>query len=496
MLNLSEPGKTHPTASILLTGTVLLILFADTQTQLGFAHGVLFTPLIVLAGFTGKYPVLHGISILSVASLWLGYLLSPAAPAGFSTYYVLANRGLATLAILLLWLLAANAIKVQRQQQQHALQERQIQRDLNLAGVVAALSHWHLDNYQKMITLDAASQTLLGMPGTKLTLEQFVCCFEEKSQNAIKRHFRKCLEKQQGFTFETKLHAEAAQPIWVKLVAYPDPDNPELVRGLLQNIEQNYQKTHLLAEQQQRFKQLADSLPVKVWTATADGIIDFAANTFASFCGRNVDTIVTDWLSMIHPDDRAHTLAAWQQAVNNRLPYKVEFRILRADGSYCWHLTSAVPIFNDEGQVVCWFGSALDTSEQKALWLKTDQLKQSLYLTLESISDGFFTLDQHLRFTYLNQSAAELLAPCRQPAPGKLLTDVFYLSGKDFSPLTMAIQRAFLKQQTEHVLFTFPGTALPIYFSLYPSEQGVSVLMQPQLRADTKMTAVAQSSAV
>lgn len=481
----------HRLTSPLLISAVLLIFLADSQTQLGFAHGVLFTPLVVLAGFTGRYNVLNAISALSIFSLWLGYLISPPAPAGFATGYVLANRWLATLAISLLWWLAYQAIKVQQQQQQQHAQEQLAKLDLNLASEVAALSHWHLNDHRKMVTLDLASRQLLGVPQSELTLKQFICCFDERSQIAIKQHLQRCLEQQQPIILETKLHQETAQPLWVKLVAYPDPANPELVRGLLQNIEQNYQKANLLVEQQQRFKQLADSLPVKVWTATAEGIVDFASNTFANFCGRDTESIVANWLEILHPDDRADTLAIWQKSVDTKSPYKVEFRILRADGSYCWHLTSALPIFNETGKVMYWFGSAMDISEQKALWQQADRLKQSLYQTLESITDGFFTLDQHFRFTYLNQSAAELFASCKQPAPGKLLSDVFYLAGKDFSPVTTAIQRAFYKQQTEHVRFTMPGTALTLNFSVYPAEQGVSVLMQPQA-ATAKMAVIAQ----
>lgn len=481
----------HRLTAPLLISAVLLVFLADSQTQLGFAHGVLFTPLVVLAGFTGRYNILHSISVLSIFSLWLGYLISPPAPADFATGYVLANRWLATLAIVLLWWLAYQAIKVHHHQQQLQSQEQLAKLDLNLASEIAALSHWSLNDHRKMVTLDLASRQLLGIPQSELTLEQFICCFDESSQLVIKQHLQVCLEQHHPIILETKLHQESTQPLWVKLVAYPDPANPELVRGLLQNVEQSYQKAHLLLEQQQRFKQLADSLPVKVWTATAEGIVDFASNTFASFCGRDTETIIANWLEILHPDDRADTLAIWQQAVNTRQPYKVEFRILRADGGYSWHLTSALPILNETGQVMYWFGSAMDISEQKALWQQADRLKHSLYQTLESITDGFFTLDQHFRFTYLNQSAAELLAACKQPAPGKLLTDVFYLSGKDFSPLTTAIQRAFYKQQTEHFRFTMPGTALLINFSVYPAGQGVSVLMQPQA-ATAKMAVAIQ----
>ncbi|GGW62221.1 PAS domain-containing protein [Alishewanella tabrizica] len=479
----------HRFTAPLLLSSVLIVFFADSQTPLGFSHGMLYMPLVVLAGLTLRPSLLHLTGVLAICAVWLGYVISPSTPAEFAIRYVLTNRSLATLALVLLWWLAAQAIKAQLQQAQQHTEEQLAKLDLTLANQVAALSHWLLDDHRKMITLDAGSRKLLNIPSAELTLEQFICCFDDHVQFKLKQQLQECLRQQHSMAIEVQLHPESGQHIWVKLVAYPDPAHPELVRGLLQNVQQSYQKAHLLAEQQLRFKQLADSLPVKVWTATAEGIVDFASNTFAEYSGIDTETILADWLAIIHPDDRADTVAMWQHCVQTQLAYKIEFRLLNAAGDYCWHLTSALPIKNEQGKVMYWFGSAMDISEQKALWQQTDHLKHTLYQTLEGISDGFFILDAHFRFTYLNQTALELLSSLKHPRPGKLLTDVFFASGKDFSPITTAIQRAFYKQHTEHLCFTLPGTTVLLYFSIYPAEQGVSILMQPQ-QTQLKMTAV------
>lgn len=480
MSTINDFIKQHPAMGPLLALGVLAVCTTDSLTQLGFAHGVLYTPLVVLASLSSRSQLIHLTSLLSLTGLWLGYVISPAAPDGFATVYILANRWLATLAIFLLWwlgLLASNAQKEQEHQQTVALQTTE---DLRYARVVASLSHWQFDDHRKVIHLDQASQTLLGVTEPELTLEQFAQCFADKSQATIKHNVQDTLKLQQVTLFETQLNEENSNRLWLNIIAYPDPVYPEQIRGLLQNTEQLHQKTDMLVEQQLRFIKLADSMPVKVWTATAAGVVDFVSLTFVEFCGKSTTSIVQDWLSLIHPDDRDSTLKQWQYAVASKIPYKIEFRILRADGVYCWHLTSALPIYNASGEHICWFGSAMDISEQKALWLKADQMRQSLYQTLESITDGFFSLDKDFRFTYFNQSAADLFAYNKQPALGKLLTEICYAPNKDFSLLTTTVQRAFYKQQTEQFLFVLPDTAMAVLFSVYPAEQGVSVLMQPQ----------------
>ncbi|CAM5205672.1 hypothetical protein [Alishewanella longhuensis] len=84
MSKFSDFIEPHRATSPLLVSAVFLVFFADSQTQLGFAHGVLFTPLVVVASLTGRLRLLNTISVLSICSLWLGYLVSPAAPDGFS----------------------------------------------------------------------------------------------------------------------------------------------------------------------------------------------------------------------------------------------------------------------------------------------------------------------------------------------------------------------------------------------------------------------------
>ncbi len=454
---------------------ILLIFFADSITQLGFAHGVLYTPLVLLAGLTFRQRILHITSMICILALWLGYLVSPEAPEGFANAYVIANRVLATLAIALLWWLSFQAIGIQRQQQQQHQEEQQARLDLSLAHEMAALSHWRFDDYQKMVILDKDSGLLLSQSETELTLGKFIGCFAPKSQTQLKEKLQLCLTKQQTVSLETQLTGSHSK--WVKLVAYPDPTNRDMVRGLLQNIEQHYQESHLILAQQQRLQQIVDSLPVKVWTANDAGIIDFVSNTFVDFCGKSASDIISHWVELIHPDDQADTLQAWHTSVTERTPYKVEFRIQKADGSYQWHLTSALPVYNPEGKLY-WFGSAMDISKQKSLWLETDQLKQSLYQILENVSDAFVMLDSHFHLSYLNQRALALLSNDKLVAPGCHMTEVLYHPQTDFSPLLGAIQRAFQQQLVQQLWFTLPEQSQPAFISVYPTANGVNLLLR------------------
>jgi PAS domain S-box-containing protein len=461
-----------------LSITLLLVLLTDSMTQLGFAHGILYVPLIALAGLSANRLLLHSAAAFALVAVWLGFFIAPNAPADFSFFYVVANRAVSCLSIILLWWLSMQALTFRESEllQQH--QVKQIQQDLALANRVTGLSHWWLDNHRKMVRLDPPSQQLLGVNLPEITLAQFVHCFESTSRNKLSLQLEQASSSTEPEMLESKLQQESPHPIWIRIICYQDPADPDLVRGILQNIQHYHDEASRLAQQQRRFQQLADSLPVKVWTASAEGQIDFASETFAQFCGRDTQTILADWLAILHPDDQQPVLSYWQQCVVNKTPYKIEFRILRADGHYVWHLTSAVPIFNEQGEVLYWFGSAMDISEQKKLWQHSDQLRLALFQTLDEISDAFLSLDQQLNLTFINQQALELLRSSKNPLLGKSLTEVFYRPGKDFSVLTAAIQRSFIQQQAEYLTCKLPDSSLDWTIRLYPNASGINVLLR------------------
>ncbi|MGN6550984.1 MAG: PAS domain-containing protein [Pararhizobium sp.] len=80
----------------------------------------------------------------------------------------------------------------------------------------------------------------------------------------------------------------------------------------------------------------------------------------------DTETPSTDWLeAYIHPDDQPHVKAAIQRAIANETTFELEHRVRLADGSLGWTQSRAVPIRDDEGRIIKWFGAAADVTERK-----------------------------------------------------------------------------------------------------------------------------------
>ncbi len=117
-------------------------------------------------------------------------------------------------------------------------------------------------------------------------------------------------------------------------------------------------------EQELRF--VMDSMPQKIFTARPDGSIDYLSPQWMEFTGLSVEEI-RDWTltSLIHPDDLAHTIAAWEHGFLTETPILVEQRFRRNDGEYRWHISRCLPMRNADDRIVQWVGSSTDIHTQK-----------------------------------------------------------------------------------------------------------------------------------
>src|SRR4029079_7387510 len=72
-----------------------------------------------------------------------------------------------------------------------------------------------------------------------------------------------------------------------------------------------------------------------------------------------------DWFrKYIHIDDQPAVWTAIEQAVRTTSPFELEHRVIREDGSLGWTLSRSIPIFDEDGEVVEWFGMAADVTER------------------------------------------------------------------------------------------------------------------------------------
>jgi PAS domain S-box-containing protein len=182
-----------------------------------------------------------------------------------------------------------------------------------------------------------------------------------------------------------------------------------------------------LLQSQRQFRQLADAMPLIVWSAEPDGMIDYSNQALFAYTGETDEfqEISQRWVEVLHPDDVAHCLAEWTKSVNIGKLFNIEYRIRRHDGVYRYHLVRATPIRDSDGYIIKWYGTATDIHERRIMEEEMRRLANRLTTIMESITDAFHTLDRDWRITYINQEAERIVGRSRDELLGKVIWDEF-----------------------------------------------------------------------
>jgi len=121
-----------------------------------------------------------------------------------------------------------------------------------------------------------------------------------------------------------------------------------------------------LRESERRFRLVANTAPVMIWTAGTDRKCSYVNKTWLDFTGRPLEAELGDgWLDGLHPEDAERCLQTYTEAFNRRAPTELQYRLRRKDGEYRWILDYGVPRFSPGGTFTGYIGSCLDVTDRK-----------------------------------------------------------------------------------------------------------------------------------
>jgi PAS domain S-box-containing protein len=124
---------------------------------------------------------------------------------------------------------------------------------------------------------------------------------------------------------------------------------------------------------EQMFRDLLDAAPVMIWMAGNDALCTFLNKAWLEFRGRTQEEeIGNGWTEGIHPDDRDICIETYLKAFTARQPFRMQYRLQRAAGDYCWIEDTGLPRLNS-GEFVGFLGTACDVSERRRRYFAPDE---------------------------------------------------------------------------------------------------------------------------
>ncbi|HEX8226617.1 MAG TPA: PAS domain S-box protein [Candidatus Saccharimonadales bacterium] len=171
------------------------------------------------------------------------------------------------------------------------------------------------------------------------------------------------------------------------------------------DITEERQAVEALRASEERLRFMADSMPQKVFTATADGRSDYYNPLWMEYTGLGIEDIKDwGWTKFIHPDDAGLSVAAWNESIRTGKSFEIEQRFRRKDGKYHWHISRAQAMRGKDGTIIKWIGSSTDVDSIKRTLSRKKHLEEvnaalkeqrAQLIALNAAKDEFISLASH-----------------------------------------------------------------------------------------------------
>jgi len=167
-----------------------------------------------------------------------------------------------------------------------------------------------------------------------------------------------------------------------------------------------------------QFGIVANSIPQMVWVTNPAGSHEWFSQRWYDYTGLTEEqSLGMGWENPFHPDDMPSTVARWTHSLASGDEYVTEYRCRRRDGQWRWMLGRALPVRDDDGFIVRWFGTCTDIHESVEAREIARRYRQQLQQVLDTAKVTLLSMDKNRRITVID---------------GNLENQMYGMSTKDF----------------------------------------------------------------
>ncbi|MGN6554476.1 MAG: PAS domain-containing protein [Verrucomicrobiota bacterium] len=281
----------------------------------------------------------------------------------------------------------------------------------------------------------------------------------------------------ESLMFEVKIPYETLGERWMLCALTPEQSRDGVVPGfvaVVQDVTDRHEMQEALRESEERFRLLADNILQLAWIADKDGFINWYNKRWYEYTGTTLAQMQgRGWEQVQHPDHLARVRQKFDEFLRRGVVWEDTFPLLGKDGQYRWFLSRALPVRDEHGEIVRWFGTNTDITDLRQAQEALRQAHFRLQTTLDGMNDAFVIYSRAWKFLVVNPAATRMWNEPAEALLGQSLWEKFpeLRATKLYPKFVQSMeQRAPTTFQFHH-----PGVDRWFEHQCYPIEEGLAV---------------------
>lgn len=291
-----------------------------------------------------------------------------------------------------------------RKQAEKALQESEERLRLSLWGAGQGIWDWNLKT--EILTWDERCKEIFGLsPDSPVSYEWHINALHPDDRERLITSTALALSEHRELEEEYRTICPDGTTRWVLARGrgyYDSAGNPYRMSGTVLDISDRQQAEKALHESEEHFRTLADNISQFAWMADENGWIFWYNQRWFEYTGTNLEEMQGwGWQKVHHPDYVERVVEHISHCFKTGELWEDTFPLKGKDGTYRWFLSRALPIKDEAGLILRWFGTNTDIDDrvqfegEREQLLKREQAAREEAEAVNRIKDEFLAILSH-----------------------------------------------------------------------------------------------------
>ena len=316
-------------------------------------------------------------------------------------------------------------------------QFQETQRELEEAQRIAHVGHWERDLETDAVAWSGEVYRIFGLPpqGRPMLFQDFLKWVHPEDRARVALSFQESVGGLRHYAIDYRIVRADGRTRFVHCegeVLRDGLGQPLRAFGVLQDITERKEAENTLRQSENQLRLVIDTIPAMAWIVLPDGTLDFINQRWLEYTGLSLEEAIEQPTGTIHPEDVPRVMEKWSRVKAAGEPYEDEMRLRRADEVYRWFLVRTVPLLDEKGNILKWYGTSTDIEDRKR--------------AEEALRETQAVLARVTRATVVGELAASIAHEVNQPL-GAVVTNadaaLHWLEGKrpNWNEAREALQR-------------------------------------------------------